>query len=137
MDELSRFCCQNSKCPDYGRRDAGNPIVRAHYGHHQRRLLYCRTCKARFSERKGTPLFDARLPDEKLVSVLEHIVEGCGQRQTGRLSRVNRNTVGRLSRLAGNHAKALHEELVAFSPSDTRSPVRRKVGLRRQKGGAL
>ena len=137
MDDLSRFCCQNSHCPDYGKRGAGNLTVCARYGPHQRRLLYCRTCKGRFSERKGTPFFDARLPDEKLISVLEHIVEGCGQRQTGRLTGVNRNTVGRLSQLAGNHARALHDELVAFSPSDTRSPVRRKVGLRRQKGGAL
>ena len=124
MDELSRFCCQNSKCPDYGRRGAENLTVCARYGSHQRRLLYCRTCKKRFSERKGTPLFGAQLPEAKLISVLEHIAEGCGQRQTGRLTGVNRNTVGRLSHLAGGHAKALHDELVAFSPSDHRSPVR-------------
>jgi hypothetical protein len=29
---------------------------------------------------------------------------------------VNRNTVMRYSRLAGEHAKAIHDELVAFSP---------------------
>ena len=120
MDDLSRFCCQNSQCPDYGRRGAGNLTVCAHYGRRQRRLLYCRTCKARFSERKGTPFFDARLPEEKVVSVLEHIVEGCGLRQTSRLTGVNRNTVGRLSPLAGEQAKALHDEWVAFSPSHAR-----------------
>jgi hypothetical protein len=48
-------------------------------------MLRCRTCKARFSERKGTRLFDARLPPEKVDSVLEHVAEGCGVRQTGRL----------------------------------------------------
>ena len=53
-----------------------------------RRMLRCRTCKARFSERKGTPLFDAHLPPEKVESVLEHVAEGCGVRQTGRLCRV-------------------------------------------------
>ena len=53
-------------------------------------MLRCRTCKARFSERKGTPLFDSRLPPEKVDSVLEHVAEGCGVRQTGRLCRVNR-----------------------------------------------
>ena len=72
----------------------------------RQRLLYCRTCKARFSEHKGTPLFQTQLPDEKVVAVLEHIVEGCGVRQTARLTGVNRNTVGRLSRLAGEQGAA-------------------------------
>ena len=79
-------------------------------------MLRCRACKARFSERKGTPLFDSRLPPEKVESVLEHIAEGCGVRQTGRLCKVNRGTVGRLSRIAGEHARDLHDELVALSP---------------------
>jgi len=89
-----------------------------------RRRLRGRTCTARFSERKGTPLFDARLPPEKVVSVLEHVAEGCGVRQTGRLCRVNPNTVARYSRLAGGHARDLHDELVAVSPPDDRGPVR-------------
>src|SRR3954470_18023194 len=73
MDDLSRFCCLNPRCPDHGKRGCGNLSVRARYGPHQRRLLYCKSCKARFSERKGTPLFDARLPPEKVVAVLAHI----------------------------------------------------------------
>src|SRR5262245_32480943 len=43
-----------------------------------RRMLRCRTCKDRFSERKGTPLFGARLDPGTVESVLEHIAEGCG-----------------------------------------------------------
>ena len=87
-------------------------------------MLRCRACKARFSERKGTPLFDSRLPPEKVESVLEHIAEGCGVRQTGRLCKVNRGTVGRLSKLAGEHARDLHDDLVALSPPHARGPVR-------------
>ncbi len=123
MDDLSRFCCQNPKCPNYGKRNAGNLTVCAHYGKNQTRLLYCRTCKARFSEYKGTPLFRSRLALEKQISILEHIVEGCGVRKTGRLTGVNQNTVIRYGKLAGDHAKALHDELVAFSPSDEGSPT--------------
>jgi hypothetical protein len=63
-DDLSRFCCQNDDCADYGQRGQGNLTVCMRYGPQQRRLLYCKTCKARFSERKGTPLFDSRLPEE-------------------------------------------------------------------------
>src|SRR5438552_15145257 len=133
MDDLTKFCCQNPACADHGKRDAGNLSVCDHYGpNKQRRMLYCSTCKARFSERKGTPLFGARLPEVDIVSVLAHIQEGCGVRKTSRLVGVNKNTVVRYSLLAGEHAKDLHDELVAFSPSNARGPVRRKMGIRRQ-----
>ena len=124
MDDLSLFCCQNPDCADYGQRGHGNLSVCSRYGPQQRRLLYCKACKARFSERKGTPLFDTRLPEDKVVAVLAHIAEGCGVRKTGRLVGVNKDTVVRYSLLAGQHAQQLHDELVAFSPSDPRSAVR-------------
>ena len=123
-DDLSRFCCQNGDCLDYGKRGQGNLTVCMRYGRQQRRLLYGKTCKARFSERKGTPLFDTRLPAEQVVSVLAHIAEGCGVRKTSRLVGVNKDTVVRYSLLAGQHAQQLHDELVAFSPPDQGSPVR-------------
>ncbi len=117
-DDLSAFCCQNPDCPDYGQRGQGNLTVPARYGPQQRRVLRCRTCKARFSERKGTPLLGAQLPDDKVVAVLQHIAEGVGVRKTGRLVGVNKNTVVRYCLLAGEHAQQLHDELVAFSPRD-------------------
>jgi transposase-like protein len=137
MDDLSRFCCQNPKCPQSGRRGAGNLTVCGHYGKCQRRLLYCNKCKARFSERKGTVLFGAQLPETKCVSVLEHLAEGCGVRKTARLVGVSRSTVERLGRIAGDHAKTLHDELAAFSPSQARDSVRRKVVVRGKKAGAM
>jgi transposase-like protein len=116
MDDLSRFCCQRPDCPLYGQRGQGNLTVCARYGADQHRLLYCRTCKYRFSERKSTPLFDSRLPRETLLAVLKHLADGCGTRQTARLVGIDKDTVGRLARLAGAHARRLHDELVAFSP---------------------
>ena len=124
MDDLSRFCCLNPSCVDHGKRGHGNLTVPARYGFHQTRVLRCSTCKARFSERKGTPLFDARLPADKVVSVLAHVAEGVGTRKTARLVGVHRDTVTRYLRLAGEHARDRHEELVAFSPDDPRSPIR-------------
>ena len=119
MDDLSTFCCQNPECPQYGQRGQDNLRVCFRYGSRkQRRMLACRTCQQRFSERKGTPLFDTRLPPDKAVSVLHHIAEGCGVRKTGRLVGVNKNTVIRYSVLAGEHARQLHDELAAFSPQD-------------------
>jgi IS1 family transposase len=117
MDDLSAFCCLNSPCPDFGRRDAGNLTVTGRLGKsRQYRLLYCRTCRARFSERKGTPLYRAHLPEDKVASILEHINEGCGVLKTARLVKVHPDTVSRYSRAAGEHACAAHDDLVAHSP---------------------
>jgi transposase-like protein len=138
MDDLARFYCQNAACPLHGQRNAGNLSVCDRYGTHQQiRLLYCKACKARSSERKGTALFHSCLPQEKAVSVLEHLVEGVGVRQTERLVRVHRDTVMRLARRAGEHAKDTHDELVAFSPRDPRDPIRRDVVVRRPEAGPL
>jgi transposase-like protein len=117
MDDLSRFCCLNSRCPDFGRRDAGNLTVTGRLGkHRQYRLLYCRACRDRFSERKGTPLYRAHLPEDKVLSILDHITEGCGVLKTARLVKVHPDTVSRYTRAAGEHAAAAHDELVARSP---------------------
>jgi LacI family transcriptional regulator len=84
MDDLSRSCCMNSACPGHGRRGAGNLTATGRHGPDKsHRMLGCRTCKARFSERRGTPLFESRLPPGKAESVLEHVAEGCGVLQAG------------------------------------------------------
>jgi transposase-like protein len=123
-DDLAGFCCQNPDCDSYGQRGEDNLLVIDHYGKARHRLLYCRLCKARFSEFRGTPLFKSRLPHEKALAVLEHLAEGCGVRQTARLVGVNKDTVTRLALLAGEHARAAHDESVAFPPRDPRGPIR-------------
>jgi IS1 family transposase/transposase-like protein len=117
MDDLARFCCLNSRCPDFSRRGAANLTVTGRLGkYRQYRLLYCRSCRARFSERKGTPLYRAHLPEGKVASILEHLTEGCGVRKTARLVKVHPDTVSRYTRAAGEHARAAHDDLVAHSP---------------------
>ena len=117
-DDLSRFCCLNPDCRLHAQRDVGNLLVVDRFGKARHRLLYCRACKDRFSEFKGTPLFNSRLPHDQVLAILEHLAEGCGTRQTARLVGVNKDTVTRLALLAGRHAQATHDELVAFPPSD-------------------
>lgn len=113
MKELSKFWCINSQCPDYGKRGQGNISVHHIYGRNKEiRLLQCKTCKKRFSERAQTPLSGIHLPIEKAISVLKHLAEGCGIRKTSRLVGVHKDTVLKLQRKAGKHAKALHDELV-------------------------
>ncbi|MCL2625137.1 MAG: hypothetical protein FWD31_15870 [Planctomycetaceae bacterium] len=133
MDDLDKFCCQNKNCPKHGVRGEKNIRVRTKYGPNDTRLLYCLICKERFSERRGTVFFDSRLPEATVVSILEHVVEGNGMRKTGRLLKVDHETVSRYTRLAGEHAEQLHDELVAFSPSHRGGSVRREMGLRQKK----
>ena len=137
-DNLSLFCCQNRRCVAYGTRGAGNLRFAGRIGKHKDiRLLQCRTCKKRFSQRKGTVFYRAHMPVEKVVSILEHVQEGCGMRATGRLMRVKEDTVIRYAKLGGAHAGRLHEELLAFSPSDPGIAVGREVGVRRQEAGPV
>ena len=117
MDELDLFCCQNPDCEDYGLRGHGNLRVCFRYGRDRRRLLACRTCQKRFSERKGTALFGARLPPAQALAVLQHLPDGCGVRPTARLTGVAKDPVGRYALRAGEHARASHDELVAFPPA--------------------
>lgn len=125
MDDLSRFCCLNSDCPDHGLRGGENLSICGRYGADDAiRFLRCRSCGCRFSERKGTPLFHSHLTREKATAVLEQIAEGCGVRQTERLVGVHRDTVTRYIRKAGDHAQAAHDELVALSPPHDRGPAR-------------
>ena len=118
MDDPSRFCCQNASCPDHGRRGRGNVTVPLRYEPNQTRRLRCSTCRARFSERKGTPLFDTRLPADQARSLLAHAAEGIGTRKTVRSTGGHPDTVTRYIRRAGRHADPRHDERVAFSPSD-------------------
>ena len=82
------------------------------------RQIRCGFCKKRVSERKGTVFYNSRLPSDKVVSILRHVQEGNGMRQTGRLVGTKEDTVIRYVRKAGRHAESLHHHLVAFSPSD-------------------
>ena len=122
MHPLEHFCCQNKTCADYGLRGKGNLSFRGWSGKGRRiRMLCCHTCGARFSERKGTVLEEARLPPQTALALLEHLREGTGTRATARLLRVSKDTVTRYVLLAGRHGQRLHDELVAFSPAHQRS----------------
>jgi transposase-like protein len=125
MDDLSLFCRQNPDCSDYGLRGRDNLRVGFRYGaRKQRRMLVCRTCQARFSEREGSAFFGSRRPDDQAVAVFQHLQDGCGVRQTARLVGVDKDTAVRYALRAGEHAQQTHDELVASSPHDPGSAAR-------------
>jgi transposase-like protein len=111
--DWSAFACPNADCPAYGQRGQGN--LRPHGWSSKARgirCLRCTACGRSFSERAGTPLYRTQLPQEKVLQVAQHLVEGTGLRATGRLCGVSLNTVLRLAHRAGGHAQQFHDQLV-------------------------
>jgi transposase-like protein len=132
---IEAFCCQNKSCQDFGLRNQGNLRFCGLSGKSKViRMILCKNCRIRFSERKGTVFWESRLPPEKALSILDHIREGCGTRATSRLVHVSKDTVTRYALLSGSHAQKMHDQLVSFSPSNERNPTRRKMELCGEEG---
>lgn len=109
MDDWSDFECLNRACPDYGIRGRGNIRLKQRYGKNSVAELLCKTCGKTFSENRGTPLFQLRLPYEKLYRILTSLVR-CGSiRGTADTVGVNKNTVLRITKLAGKHMKEFND----------------------------
>lgn len=104
--------CVNPECEHFGIKGLGDVVIRRRYGTSGIRFLRCRRCQHEFSERHGTPLYDLRIPQEKIVAVVSHLAEGTGVRKTARLTGVSRDTVGRILKRVGDHAKEVHDLLV-------------------------
>ena len=86
--DLDTLACVNPECHLFRRTGQGNLIVRKVYGHDRIRLLRCRTCGEEFSERRGTALFNTKLPEATAEDVINHLDEGCSVRATARLVQV-------------------------------------------------
>lgn len=109
---LHTLACVNSACQHFRQPASGNLVVRKVYGRDAIRLLRCRTCGEEFSERRGTALFNTKVPEAKASAVIQHLGEGCSVRSTARLTSVCKETVARLLRVGGRHAERLHDQRV-------------------------
>lgn len=110
---LESLACVTPGCKLYGQPEKGNLSVRKIYGKHDKiRYLRCRECQEEFSERKNTALWNCKIPEEKAVSVTEHLSEGNSIKGTARLMRVDPSTVRRLNKRSGQHGKQYHDEKV-------------------------
>jgi len=110
---LKSLACVTPDCKLYGQPGPGNLTVRKTYGKHdQIRYLRCRECQEEFSERKNTALWNCKIPEEKAVSVVEHLSEANSIKGTARLVRVAPSTVRRLNKRAGQHGEQYHDEKV-------------------------
>src|SRR4029453_14008733 len=106
--DLVTLACVNPECHLFRRPGEANLTVRKVYGHDRLRLLHCRTCGEEFSERRGTALFNTKLPEATAEDIVRHLGEGCSVRATARLVKVAKETVACLVRVAGRHAERFH-----------------------------
>jgi IS1 family transposase len=109
---LESLACVNRDCDLYGQKGGHNLKIRKVYGRDNIRYLRCCCCQEEFSERKNTALWNSKIPEEKAVSVAEHLAEGCSLKGTARLVKVDPSTVRRLNQKVGRHGQQYHEQEV-------------------------
>ena len=71
--DLGILACVNAACHLFRRAGEGNLIIRKVYGHDRRCLLRCRTYGEEFSERRGSALFNTKLPEAKASVLATHL----------------------------------------------------------------
>jgi transposase-like protein len=87
--------CPFEDCSDHEEIGKGNIVFVRKYGKGDTQNLFkCRTCGRTFSERRGTPLFNCKLEEEKVYQIVKCLAEGKGVRATARIVDVNKDTVG-------------------------------------------
>jgi transposase-like protein len=94
--KLNDFFCPNESCEDHGKRGLGNIIVNHTYGKNQRKLLKCKTCNLRFSERRSTFFFGLHTKDSKIKEVILYLLEGMSFREAALASDLDKDTVNRI-----------------------------------------
>ena len=110
--ELADNFCPHQECPDYGKKGQGNLSCYCTYGPRQTKLLYCRTCGSRFSERRNTLFFGLHTDEDTIEQVVRYLAEGKSIRVTARLLGINKDTVHRIYARAGIHCERVLAELM-------------------------
>ena len=77
---------------------------------HQR--YRCLTCGKTFIEAYEKPVADMILSEEKILSVLQHLVEGCSIRSTERITGVHRDTILKLLVAVGEKCESMMAERI-------------------------
>ena len=105
MQESEKYFCPNPSCGDYQVSGKGNINIHFGYGKGKRRMLYCRTCKGRFSEKKCTAFFRTKYSSGTIGEIIRLAAEGNGVRATARILGLDKNGVNRVILKTGKHCE--------------------------------
>ena len=103
--DLSQQFCPNQECKDYGIRGAGNITTSTSYGKQNTRLLRCKTCNRRFSERHNTVFYGLHLSEQTITEALLCLAEGTSLRSCARIKGIDKDTVQRILERARDHCQ--------------------------------
>ncbi len=96
LAKTAGFFCPNEVCPDHGKRGIGNIVLCNRYGRDSRRLLKCRTCNFRFSERRNTFFFGLHTNESKIREVIKYLLDGKSFREAAVAAGIDKDTVLRI-----------------------------------------
>lgn len=107
----NKAVCQNSQC-SFFRKETGKDITKQgrNYAGHQRYL--CKNCHVVFVETKGTPLYQKKLKEKKIIAICKEFVEKKGIRAVERTVHVHRDTITTLLHDIAEHAQNMNNYLV-------------------------
>ena len=94
--QLARIYCPNKKCRDYGKKGDKNISIIDRYGKSQYKLLKCKTCSFRFSERRWTIFFGLHTDEGTINKALMSLFEGKSIRKTAEEVGLDKDTVQRI-----------------------------------------
>jgi len=111
-------CCPNKACSSYGilgphpdHDIVGNGLYTTRHGE-VRQMYRCNICGKSFSETSGTPFYRLKTPKETVVHTLNDVTEGLGVRAAARTNHVDKDTVQRWVKRAGQHSRRLAEYMM-------------------------
>jgi len=140
-EDWSAQSCPRLSCSLFGEAARGNIRPRGWIGRRRDiRLLSCKVCGSRFSERSRTALQRSKLTPRLFASIAEHLAEGCGLRSTSRLCGVAVTTVLRVLVRVGTQARRLHDlkvrelAIVAMQPDEKRCHQRPQIRVLSESG---
>ncbi len=110
--ELEKIYCPNRRCRDYRKKGIKNISVIDRYGKSRYRLLRCKTCGFRFSERRWTIFFGLHTDEGTIKEALISLFEGKSIRKTAEEVGLDKDTVQRIwKRVVENWGMVLEEFL--------------------------
>jgi len=110
--DISQYYCPNKECDYYAIKGHGNIVCYDTYGKQNTKLLRCRTCKTRFSERRNTVFFGLHIDEATIEKVVRCLAEGNSIRTTARIMGIDKDTVYRIFERAGSHCQKVLSELL-------------------------
>jgi transposase-like protein len=107
MDPTQVFC-HNAACPARGQ--VGQGTITIHSQHDQR--YQCKVCHKTFVARTGTPFYRLHKSEDLFIIVISLLSHGCPTQAIVAAYGLDEATVARWAQEAGQHAHAVHEQII-------------------------